>query len=295
MPCAMAQTALAIAQFSKIIEGYSARIEDAQLKRISNSIEKSKRLNVTIYDEKTVARYLQERAKKLKELVDNYFVGLIANKFPLVSDELFQLKRYFVLTSENKNYKITRDNTDAEECDAKREKEAGAKIKRVESSLFVYVPLFGEQKSIRLSSFTKRTETSWGDPRKKTINIEASVPDSNELNFKSAYRNALNHYFNVLSKMYEDAVTGDVMSINREVVQPEVGIIWIPTIQSLNMGYDERLLPRKKDVGAAVILKANGKNYLVQTCKIESEGEQSFGRVAVQGLGKILSESKKKK
>ncbi len=101
----------AIEEFPQTIERYSSHSDMDELEMITNGIEQLIYQNPTAYDEKSVSRYLNQRAATLKNMVEEYFSASIAQKFPLLSDDLFGLKRYIVLKSEGRKWKIIDDGT----------------------------------------------------------------------------------------------------------------------------------------------------------------------------------------
>ncbi len=267
----MVSTAFAIAEFPKTIRRYSTEVEDEQLESIVGGIDRLRQQNPSVYDEKAVSRYLQDRARTLKGLVDEYFVASIAHKFPSLSDELFQLKRNLTLLGQGKTWKVVRDDTEIEEYDAKQERKKRTKVKRVQVPLFAYTPLFDGKHTAKLGSFSKTRTDSCGGTYRTTGTIEAKLPGSIGPNLKNTYRDALSHYFGVLSEMFTNPVAGDIMYAEGNIAQPEIGAIWIPTPESLNVSVDEKLIQRRKDLDPAMILKVRGNNYLVQTWKVDDE------------------------
>lgn len=267
----MTSIALAITEFPKIIERYSTKVESKQLELIVRGIDRLRQQNPAVYDERTVAKYLQDRAKTLKGLVDEYFVASITQKFPLLSDELFQLKRHLTLVSPGKNWRVVRDDTEVGEYDAKQERKERTKVKKVQVPLFAYTPLFDGKHTATLGSFRRERTDSYGDIYRTTTTIEAKLPGSIGPNLKNAYRDALSHYFGVLSEMFTNPVAGDIMYAQGNIAQPEVGAIWIPTPESLNVSVDEKLIQKRKDLDPAMILKVRGNNYLVQTWRVDDE------------------------
>lgn len=274
----MVNTTQILEQFPKVLERYSTTVESKKLEKIVSEIDKLRNQNPSVYDEEAVTRYLQERSRTLKGLVEEYFIASTANKFPLISEELFQLKRYLSLRAEGKTWKVVRDDTEAEQNAQEKEK-VGRKIiiRRIEVPLFAYTPLFERKHTTKLGGFTKQT----GYYTKTTVTIEARLPGSIGPNLKNAYRDALSHYFGVLSKMFTNPVAGDIMyaegsmAENRERIkslyEPEIGAIWIPAPESLNVSVDQKLIQKRKVIDPAMILKVRGKNYLVQTWRVDDE------------------------
>ncbi len=267
----MTSTELAIAEFLKTIERYSARVEDEQLESIVDGIDRLRQQNPAVYDEKTVARYLRDRARTLKRLVDEYFVASIANKFPLLSGELFGLKRHLTLVNQGRAWSVVRDDSEGEEYDKEQERKGKTRVERVQVPLFAYIPLFNGKHTAELGSFSRRRTNSYGDTRMTTVKIKAKLPGSIGPNLKNAYRDVLSHYFGVLSEMFTNPVAGDIMYAKGNLAQPEVGAIWIPTPESLNVKVDKKIIQKRKDLDPAMILRVRGNSYLVQTWRVDDE------------------------
>ena len=284
----MVSTALVIEKFPETIKRYSTTVEDEQLEPIIDGIDRLRQQNPAVYDEKAVARYLHGRTKTLKGLVDEYFVASIAHKFPLLSDELFGLKRHLTLIGQGKTWRVVRDDTEIEEYDASQERKEKAKIKRIRVPLFAYTPLFDGKHTAKLGSFSRTRTNGYGNTYRTTVTIEAKLPGSIGSNLKNAYRDALSHYFGVLSGMFTNPVAGDIMYAEGNLAQPKVGAIWIPTPESLNVSVDEKLTQRRKNLDPAMILKVRGNNYLVQTWKVDDEEPlEHYLREFSIGEGKI--------
>jgi hypothetical protein len=269
----MVATSTAIQEFSRILSQYSTKVEDKELEGIVRGIDKLRKQNPAVYDEKSVARYLQERSKALSCLVEEYFVASIANKFPLISDELFQLKRYFTLQSDGKTWTLVRDDTEPEkDMPLIKNNEIKKKRRNIEVPLFVHTPLFDGKHTAKLGSYSKPTGHSrYGYIARKAVNIEAKLPGSVGQNLKEAYRDALSHYFKVLSEMFTDPIAGDVIYAEGNIAQPEIRAIWIPSSDSLNIAVDSKYIQKRKAADPAMILSVQEKNYLVKTWKVDEE------------------------
>ncbi len=281
----MSSTAIAIENFPKTLKRYSTSVGDKELESIVTEIDTLRHKNPAVYDEKTVAVYLKERAKTLTKRVNEYFVASIANKFPLISDELFQLKRNLTIVNLGKIPKVIRDDTELEKYDAEQEREKEVKIKRIQVPLFAYTPLFNGEHTARLGKFSKIIENSWGEEVRRTVTIEAKLPGNTGSDLRSAYRGALSHYFGVLSKMFTNPVAGDIIYAEENFAKPEIGAIWIPTPGSLSICVDDRLIQRK-NLDPAMVLRVGGNNYLVKTWCVDDEEpfEQHLKKYSVEDL-----------
>ena len=270
----MVSTNTAIEEFSDTIRRYSTEVEENKLESIAKGIWRLRTQNPNAYDEKAVARYLKDRAVALRDLVEEYFTTSIARKFPLISSELFDLKRYLTLVREGNNLRVISDDT--EMTKRKENKTQDIEKKTIVAPLFAYTPLFDGKHTAEIASFSKQKNY-----RKKTWTFEAKLPGNVGPNLKNAYREALSHYFEVLSEMFMDPVAGDIMyaesnlGYNKkridEFIRPEIGAIWIPTPESLNVKVKEELIKPRKNLDPAMILKVRRNSYLVKTWNVDDE------------------------
>lgn len=263
---------LAIEEFPKILEKHSIGHDDEDIKGVIDNIEELRTQNPAVYDERGIREYLRQRAVIFKDLVEDYFVTAISKEFPLLSDELFKLKRHITLRKGEGTWKVVRDDTKAEEnIDTKTEKENKVKVKRIETSLFAYTPLFEGDHTAKLGKILQISKDRYEDTYRTTIAITAKLPGSIGPNLKNAYRKALSHYFSVLSEMFKNPVAGDIVYSWENLTKPEIGAIWIPTLDSLSVSVTKELIRKRKETDPAMILTVMGKSYLVKTWKVDNE------------------------
>ena len=273
----MVSTALAICDFGKTLSEYSTKFEKDDLSKAVTRIDRLRTHNPAVYDEKATALYLRERAETLKELVNDYFVKSIGANFSLISDELFQLQRHLSIVKDGTTWKAIRDDTEAAKENAKASKEKGiTKLTNVHIPLFAYTSLFNGNHTAKLGQYVK-TDTNrnrrYGFSRtiRSTATIEATLPGSIGPNLKDAYRDALSHYFGVLSDMFANPVAGDILYAEGNMLKPEGGAIWIPTPESLSVNVDQKIIEPRKNLDPAMVLKVGGNTYLVQTWTVDEE------------------------
>lgn len=257
----MIKTLDSIEQFpDKLIK--STKISDKKsVEKIISDIERIRLQNPATYDENRTGEYLKRRSQVLKELVESYFTEAMSVEFPLISDELFNLKRVLTLEYDGVKWQVTSDdaqNTENETLNAGKIEES--KIQKVTMPLFAYTPLFDGKHVSKLAEYAKdfrRTELS------------AKLPGVIGPNLKEASRNALSHYFGILKEMFANPVASDILYSEGKFDQPEIGAIWIPTPQSINIEVKD--LPRPVNKDPAMILTARKKRYLVKTWNVDDE------------------------
>ena len=263
----MVSTVQAIKGFKKTLDEYCEKREDGDVEKIIFNIKKVNEYNPAVYNEKAIGEYLQKRGRILKGLVEEYFITAMSKEFPLISEDLFSLQRYLTVSGSGKKWEILSDDTD-DEFDLRKIKKKDHRIrtKKVKVPLFAYTPLFDGEHNVVLSKFS----TARGYYR-TTFKIEATLPGVIGPNLKKAYREALTHYFKTLSEMFTNPVASDIMYSEGKIAKPEIGAIWIPTPQSLNLSVTKKLIQPKKNIDPAMILSAGGGKYLVKTWRVDDE------------------------
>ncbi|MBW3017816.1 hypothetical protein KY325_01515, partial [Candidatus Woesearchaeota archaeon] len=262
-------TAIAIKNFEKTLKQNSTSSKKKELENIVGAFEKVRSQNPQVFSEAQISKYLNDRADILKKLVDEYFVAAMSKEFPLLSNEIFEMKRYLAIEKKGKTYTIVEDLAN--------EKSKRKRLTKIEMPLFAYVPLFKGNHKAELGKIvkTEQARDSWSSSyttRRRTIKIYATLPGTIGPNLRQAYREALSHYHRTVADILENPSLGEVMTQNNLLSEPEVGAIWIPTPESLDLKVTEEIIERRpKDIDPAMILKLRGKNYLVKTWKVDDE------------------------
>lgn len=246
----------AIEEFPKTLEKNSRLGEKSRIGEIAAAIEKIRVQNPAAYDERRVGEYLKQRAAVLKELVEEYFTASMASEFPLISDELFDLRRYLTLQRNGDRFVVIRDDTTLPE------KITGDQIES-HCLLFAYTPLFKGKHQAQIGSF----QTNW-QGYNQVVSISADLPGVVGSNLKDAHREAMRHYFATLADMFANPVESDILYSAGKLGEPEIGAIWIPTPESLDVVVTKST-PIKRD--PAMILTARGNRYLVKTWQVDDE------------------------
>ncbi|MBU2104827.1 MAG: hypothetical protein KKF67_03580 [Nanoarchaeota archaeon] len=356
----MTSTELAIAEFPRILERYSSRASGNELETSSLKLKNLERIDIGVpYDDISVQKFLNNRPdvrKGLEGVIKNCLSVSLSSKFPLISDELFQLKRYLTFYKDSGKWQLVRDTLEKpttplfsiilpknpfkplkpkepiyshwdyplkkveeiirngwiqikfvkdEDKYNKEIKIYKAKLQKYneESSkytqdkrfydgqkekkeilekntslwqipLFVYTPLFEGEPQVKLGEFldSSRIERrdGWEKKHNRKICIGAKLPGILGIDVRQAYRGALSHYFGILSAMFENPVAGDIIYQQKEILNPKIGAIWIPTPESLGISTKDELVYRK-EIDPAMILRVAEKSYLVKTWNVENE------------------------
>jgi len=281
----MTGTAVAIKGFKKTLEEHCTRREDTDVKKIISDIEKVNTHVPAAYSEKSISEFLRKRAKILRGLVEEYFITAISKEFPLISEDLFNLKRYLTISGSGRKWEILSDDIDGEANLNKFKIKKPRIVKKVKVPLFAYTPLFnGEHKAVlgKISSKAGYYRTN--------IKIQATLPGIIGPTLKKAYAGALSHYFKTLSDISTNPIISDMIYPGGKVINSEVGAIWIPTPESLNLSVTQKLIQPRKNLDPAMILSVGKRKYLVKTWQVDDEesSEQYLREFSVGDLkGKL--------
>lgn len=258
------ETAIAIRDFEKTLNQYSTSSKKRDLENLLDVVERVRNQNPQVFSDDLIGKYLKDRALVMQKLVEDYFVKAMSAQFPLLSNELFELKRYLTIEKKGKQYTIISDTAE--------EEPKGKKVTRVELPLFAYVPLFKGEHKAELGKLVKREYNSWGYDRKTTMKIFATLPGTIGTNLRQAYREALSHYHRTVADILENPAIGEVLTQKNLLSEPEMGAIWIPIPESLDLKVTEEIInKRPRIVDPAMILRLQGKSYLVKTWKVDDE------------------------
>lgn len=241
----------AINDFEKTIKANCTK-EKIDFNGFADKIVKIKKMNPPVYEKDKINVFLNRRATAISELLNKYIQAYIGKEYPLIDESLFKFKRYLYM---NKESKVVKDiTTEIDKGSAKAEK-----IKKVEVPLFIYCPL--NQESVEIGKYQRRT--GWSHYR---TTISASLPKPpREIMAKA--NTALANYYRVMSKLYGDDRINDLLT---QAFSPQVGAIWIPTIDNLTVKTEIKNV-RPKNADPALVLVSNDQRYLVGTWNIKEE------------------------
>ena len=263
------QTTVAIRDFEKIIKKNSTSSKKKELKGILDVIDKVKNQNPQVYSENMIGQYLKDRASILQKVVDDYFVKAMSTEFPLLSNEIFDLKRCLAIERKGKVYTIVED--------IYGEKSKKKRLTKIEMPLFAYVPLFKGEHKAELGKIIKTVQHPYSYSghsytSRRTYKVYATLPGTIGPNLRQAYREALSHYHRTVADILENPSIGEIVMQKNLLAEPEIGAIWIPTPESLDLKVTEEIInKRPKDIDPAMILKLKDKNYLVKTWQVDDE------------------------
>ena len=260
----MANTQALIDDFKGVLQQYSSSPEKKELEKILANVERITKESPKVYDTSSIQKYLDARSQALNKLLEDYIVTAVSEEYPLLSPELFALKRHVVISKNDGAYTVVRD-------EIKEPKESEKDQKLISIPLFAYVPVVGNH-TVTLGKYTKTTRNQYGGQRKTTVSVTAKLPCGLGPQLQTICREAYAQYFKVLSSTYAQPALGEILLNEKSLKNPELGVIWIPTIDSFSFKVTEKLIPpKRKIVDPAIVLSARGNTYLVQTWNIHEE------------------------
>ncbi|VVB78595.1 Uncharacterised protein [uncultured archaeon] len=267
-------TETVIKDFKKTVEGYSSSSTDKEVKDVFSKIERIANQAPAIYDSENIGNYLAKRNEVLNTLVEDYFSLSMSKEFPLISEELFGLKRKLTLEGKGNNYSVIHDETTKEDPKNKSYTGSGEKVSRKNLivPLFVYTPLFNKEHKAELGSFSRTVRKSnWeygSQTVRQSVKLSAKLPGIIGPNLREAARNAMSHYYSILSEMFTSPIASEILYKNS--TEPEIGAIWIPTAESIIVQSKEKVI-EQRNLDPAMIITARGKKYLVDTWQVDYE------------------------
>jgi hypothetical protein len=242
-------TATAIDNFDKTVRSHTAK-KVGDTAQILTQIDKIKNSNPPVYEEDKIKVFLNQRAKALATLIDNYMVAKLSSQYPLLDESLFKLKRHLYI----RGGVITDDRTSP----------IKDTVRPTEVPLFIHAP--SGDKKVELSKFRRSESQTWGQ-RRITTTITASVPVVPP-NVAEEGRKALAFYYAAMSELYSKPLTSDLLSPD---APPTLETLWIPTVQSMNVQVDVQNIPAPRRYDPALLLNHKGRYYLVGLWEIKEE------------------------
>lgn len=283
----MVSSTLAVYDLSRELRKRTIKTECDVLEKIIDNIERVQTKVPQIYNPKEMQVYIRERAETLKSLHENYFISALSQRYPLVQEDLFELKRYIILKKDEKhsNSKETKfnalyDSIDEEES-KKNLKEHIKYIEKMDHNnrdeernkfSFIRVPLFVSLDAIELENkkdvHTKTLAceslyhlSDWG---KNDMRVSATLKSKIDDNLRLKGLEAIRTYLGAVNYLFDKPNLKDLTSFSD--FDFKLKVVWIPSLDFLDIAEE---VPQNKD--PAMILIARGKNYLVTTWDIEGE------------------------
>lgn len=271
------QTLEVIGNFEGTLVKFSEVSEENKKQEILSKIEQINGLNPNVYERVRLKTYLKKRASILQTLADDYLTAEISSRFPLINDGLFALRRSLYIENTRNGYQILEDITALEDVPAISKKhESLNNVERIEVPLFAYTSLDDEREEHKtlLGKITidrrKIRDMDYENTYEKNLWITANLPGENlDGMLRKARYEALGEYFSILGKAMKLPVVGDILSQEIDLM-PDIGAIWIPTADSLDLRVTEHLVHREY-IDPAMILSARDKKYLITTWNVKDE------------------------
>lgn len=250
-----------LAKFGKVIKEHSSRSQD-DIGKLKAGIEKISSIVPDVVGEKQIKRFMEQRSKVITDTVHRFLITQITEKFPVIDDSLFALKREIVIDStDKKNPVIVQDHT-GQTADKMQKY-----CQRMIVPLFAYALLPSEGKCV-LGKIRKYS--SYGYYKTIEVTVKIPVPLNNKL--LAAEAKALGTYYAILGKAFNDISVGNaLMEIDTKC---ETGVLWIPTIDSLDI--KTTIEYPKRPVDPALVLRALGRTFLIKMWTIEKEESMDY-------------------
>lgn len=249
-------TVNAINGFQELVGRYKVVTKNS-CEKILETIDRVRLTKPNAYHQKHIASFLEERAKVLNTLADDYLKTYIGAKYPLIDPALWTLKRNLLLKKGDGGPVVIRD--EAESIPAPLPE--GTKV--ISTPLFAWVNLSNKETVCQLFKGDVYIDTTY------KVEISAEMPGMLGGNLRRAYREALAYAYQAASELlYKDGV-GDVLSENLDNLKSDVLVAWIPTIASLKIKSEVVHPPVKYD--PAMFVRMRGQCFLVAMWAVDDE------------------------
>ncbi|MBW2974049.1 hypothetical protein KY346_06705 [Candidatus Woesearchaeota archaeon] len=257
----MAETQLLIKEFPKTVARHCNRPK-ASISEIAETADlaMTERQDAERIGKQETRDFLKKQQATLDKLLGYYFVSSLSQEYPLISKELFTLKRYLAV----RNGVIVRDDS---------EKTSVEDAETITIPLFAYTKLFTDHtvklgESVHIGSRTQRT-----------TRITAKLPGEITEDLRYAAKRALSFYHSILEQAYQEHAISDLL-LHKELEKPELGALWIPTLSSLEVETEIKELPAALLRDPALVLTAMDRKYLIKTW--DAQDDKRFERYLQQ-------------
>lgn len=264
----MTQTIESIKNFPQLVNSHATQDHEnantilAQLKKVLAASPQSN------FNQKQLKQFFTKRAEVVDHLVDQYFVAHFCKEFPLIDDALFKMRRYFLLRAGT----IISDTTKPVELfeepklnsKGKPSKPKKIRATKIEVPLFAYVPLPATDQTITLANYSKTVRRSWRRTTTK-VNMSTKLPGEFGVELQNIYAESVAKVYQILADCYAELGKIQIQG----AINFEIGAIWIPTINSINVKSEvkvERLV-----LDPAMVLKVRDKAFLITLWEVEEE------------------------
>ncbi|MCK9462643.1 MAG: hypothetical protein M0R80_23740 [Proteobacteria bacterium] len=258
----MSAVAESIANFPKVVAAHTTACPKDATKAILAQIDKVKNTNPKIFNKNALKDFLEQRSQILDKLLDQWFTATVSRVFPLIDENMFKLQRHLLFQKVGKAFVLVKDETDAKDAVIEPKKKCEPKVGKVlQTTLFVYTPLFTGSHKVKLGSFKHKTD----DWNYSTVQVTAKLPGEIGGNLQKTYRDAVSKIYRLFAEFYSSPIVGDLLPLTMPF---EVGAIWIPNHDSLSV---KTTITKKVPIDPAMVLKFRGKTFLIKMWKVDQE------------------------
>ncbi len=274
----------------ELVQKFLKKEDQKTLDKIVNGIEKVIKHTPAIYDQEKLKEYLTKRSALLKKLVDEYIDATISQEFPKISEEILKIKRQLLLKKNgNSGLTIIRDF-----AESVRTKEENKKIENKEyfeatMPLFVYTNILKADDEVQMTKIKIPIKIPSRDyyghvikyhSNTKTISIDAKFDDAKQNAVKENYEKimeALSRYYSKLKESYKNPILREVLT-QVKMEAPEIGIIWTPKTDELNIEPDPKIAKNKSKNANTImpVLEIKEKPYLITTLKTKEDSVDNY-------------------
>lgn len=264
------ETVAAIQSFPKLVRENTVKKPPSaseSLAKLKKVLTVSPRPN---FNQKQLKQFFDKRAEVVEFLIDEIFISHLSQEFPLISDDLFKMKRYLLIRSGN----VLSDTTKPVELYAPVDPNIVAKKKQkpkkiqgtvVNIPLFVYTPL-PTKGPVELASYKKTSRHSYYRRTEKT-KLSTELPGEFGDKLQEKFTEAVAKTYRILATCYEKLQS--ISYQEQSALGFEVGAIWIPTIESINV--KSEIKTERINLDPAMILRVRGKSFLITMWEVEDE------------------------
>jgi hypothetical protein len=210
---------------------------------IIETIKKVKMVNPPTYDAEKIARFLEDRLSTLVKLIDSYFASVFSRVYPMIDNELFNLKRYLRWEGGS----VVEDTLEKSE-----------KISCLTAPLFIFTPLSG----------TRIMPVGTWTLNGSKITITCTLPSPPDKIMEHS-KKVLANYHRIMSEACDNPVISDLFTL--ENTTPAIGALWIPVDTCLSAKTTRIEMPKAISYDPALVLCVLKRWYLVTTWEIEEE------------------------
>lgn len=264
----MTQTIESIKNFPQLVNSHVTSDHEnadkilSQLKKVLAATPQSG------FSQKQLKQFFTKRAEVVDHLIDQYFIAHFCKEFPLIDDALFQMKRHFLLRAGT----IISDTTKSVELfeepklnsKGKPVKPKKIRATKIEVPLFAYVTLPATEQTVVLSNFKKTVRRGWRRTTTK-VNMSTKLPGEFGVELQNIYAESVAKVYQILANCYAELGKIQIQG----AVNFEIGAIWIPTINSINVKSEVKV--ERLNLDPAMVLKVRDKSFLITMWEVEEE------------------------